>query len=268
MTTQALLPRRLCPGDLIGLVAPASPVADPSRVEAGVRYFERHGYRVRVGEHAAGVHGYLAGPDRERAADLEAMFLDPEVRAVISLRGGYGATRLLPLLDFELFRRNPKILSGFSDITALQLALWHHCRLVTFHGPMAAVDFGGTVDSATEASFWDAVSGAGAPRQLPLGAPGTLRVLVEGEASGPLLGGNLSLMAALAGTPYMPDFSGTIVVIEDIGEEPYRVDRMLTQLLQAGVFSGVRARGCRAHAGSDRSSQARGRSRARAAAAR
>ncbi len=231
-------PRRLCPGDLLGVVAPASPAADLARVEAGVRYFEKNGYRVRVGKHAGSVYGYLAGTDEERVADLHAMAADPEVRAILCLRGGYGTTRLLPLLEYELFRRDPKVLVGFSDITALQLALWHRCRLVTFHGPMVSVDFSGNIDPAAEQSFWDAVGGAGG--DIVLGEPGTLSVLGRGRTEGTLLGGNLSLMAALAGTPYMPDFSGAIVMMEEIGEEPYRIDRMLTQLAAAGVFQGVR----------------------------
>jgi muramoyltetrapeptide carboxypeptidase len=216
-------------------------VTDFARVEAGVRYLERNGFRVKVGTHAGSVHGYLAGSDRERAEDLHAMAADPEVRAILCLRGGYGTTRLLPLLDFELFLRDPKVIAGFSDITALQLALWQRCRLVTFHGPMVAVDFGGAVDPATEQSFWDMVTGSDRPGAVELGNQGTLRVLRGGRAGGTLLGGNLSLLAAMVGTPYLPDFSGAIVFLEEIGEEPYRVDRMLTQLGQAGLFSGISA---------------------------
>ncbi len=230
-------PPRLCPGDLIGVVAPASPVADPARVESGVRYLEKSGYRVKVGTHAGSVHGYLAGTDRERAADLHAMAADAEVRAIFCLRGGYGTTRLLPLLDFELFRRHPKVLAGFSDITALQLALWHRCRLVTFHGPMVAVDFGGAIDPLTEESFWETLQGADGVRTVMLGSEGTVKPLRPGRGAGRLLGGNLSLLAAMAGTPYMPDFSGALIFLEEVDEEPYRVDRMLTQLEACGLFS-------------------------------
>lgn len=232
-----LRPPPLCPGDLIGVVAPASPVADPARVEIGVRYLEKNGYRVKVGTHAGSVYGYLAGTDQERAADLHAMAEDPEVRAIFCLRGGYGTTRLLPLLDFELFRRHPKVVAGFSDITALQLALWHRCRLVTFHGPMVAVDFGGSIDPLTEQSFWETLHGGSGPRTVMLGSAGAVKPLRQGRASGTLLGGNLSLLQALAGTPYMPDFSGAIIFIEEVDEEPYRVDRMLTQLEACGIFS-------------------------------
>ena len=194
-------------GDVIGLVSPASPVADLSRVESGTRYLERNGFRVKVGTHVGKSFGYLAGTDRDRADDLHEMIRDPSVKAVFCLRGGYGVTRTLPLLDFELIRRNPKIIVGYSDVTALLLAVCARSSLVTFHGPMVAVEFSGTVDQRTEESFWALMLGKHDPGAFVIADPATTHVLYGGQATGMLLGGNLSLLAAMAGTPYLPDFS-------------------------------------------------------------
>lgn len=237
--SKILRPPRLRRGDLIGVVAPASPVADPSRVEAGVRYLEGNGFHVKVGNHASCANGYLAGSDKERAEDLHTMVEDAEVAAIMCLRGGFGVTRILPLLDFDLFRNSPKILVGFSDITALQLALWRHCRLITYHGPMVAVDFGEAADPITEQSFWECVMDGSRGRVVHLEGKTPLAVYGPGLARGRLLGGNLSLLAAMTGTPFMPGFQGTIFFLEEVGEEPYRIDRMLTQILQGGVLRGI-----------------------------
>jgi len=234
-----IIPQRLRPRDVVGLVTPASPVRDASRIDAGVRYLERNGLRVKLGSHVRSVYGYLAGADQERADDLHEMFRDPEVKAVFALRGGYGATRILPLLDFDLLRRHPKILVGYSDITALLLSIYARSSLLTFHGPMAAVEFAVEPDPAMEELFWDTVFGRKTAPSFAVAEAGARRVLRPGFARGRLLGGNLSLLAAMAGTPYLPDFTGSLFFIEEIGEEPYRVDRMITQLLQAGVLGGV-----------------------------
>jgi len=234
-------PARLRQGDLIGLVAPASPLDDTGRVERGVRYLEGLGYRTLVAPHVSQRVGYLAGTDKQRADDLHAMFTDRRVKAIFCVRGGYGSPRLLGALNYRLIARHPKIFVGYSDITALLLALWSECSLVSFHGPMAGVEMAGSMDPVTEESFWriltDASSGMG------LGA-GT--VLTDGRGPrrpvrGRLIGGNLSLCASLVGTAYQPDFLRSILFLEDIGEEPYRIDRMVTQLRNAGIFSRVTA---------------------------
>ncbi|HRY51548.1 MAG TPA: LD-carboxypeptidase, partial [Candidatus Paceibacterota bacterium] len=234
MKRRLLKPVRLRPGDLIGLISPSGPVVDLARVERGVRYLERRGYRVRMGRHALKVHGFLAGTDEERLADLHEMFEDREVKAIICLRGGYGLTRLLPRLNYELVASHPKIVVGFSDITALQLALWRHCRMVTFHGPMVQADFSGVTDEVTEESLW---------RLLTIPDPPTPYVLPEahwgpvrgGHVTGRLIGGNLSLLTSLVGTPYQPSFRKALLFVEEVAEEPYRIDRMFTQLIHAGV---------------------------------
>ncbi len=232
-------PPALRKGDVIGIIAPASPPADIARVERGARYFERLGYRVEIGASVSRTRGYLAGNDNHRVDDLHTMFADRRVKAIICARGGYGTPRLLPLINYKLVARNPKILVGFSDITALQLALWKKCRLVTFHGPMLAVDFANGIDPYTEESFWQVVTSPHKPGKIPL--PIKPHTLQQGKASGILLGGNLSLINSLLGTPYLPDFRNALLFMEEVGEEPYRIDRMLAQLSNASILQNVQA---------------------------
>ena len=231
-----LKPQQLKKGDLIGIVSPASPPADSSCIERGVRYLERLGYNVAVGDHAARVHGYLAGTDDERLADLHGFFADRRVKAIIAVRGGYGTPRLLPKLNYSLIARNPKILGGYSDLTALQLALWKRCRLITFHGPMAGVEMADSIDSFTEEMFWSLLTSTKKLGQLNLSGFHPVS-LCSGKASGRLLGGNLSLVTSLTGTRYLPDMRDGILFLEETGEEPYRVDRMMMQLCNAGILS-------------------------------
>lgn len=234
----AIKPRHLRYGDLIGVISPAGPVLDSSRIERGVRYLEGLGYRVLVGKHAEMVTGYLAGRDEERLEDFHMMFLNPEVRAVFCTRGGYGTSRLLPQIDYRLIARNPKILVGFSDITALQLALWKKCKLVTFHGPMVSVEMADEIDAHWEDSLWPLItSSKKAGIVATSGKPGRVR---PGRARGRLLGGNLSLINSLLGTPYIPDFGQSLLFFEEISEEPYRIERMLIQLRNAGILQCVR----------------------------
>jgi len=232
-----LVPRRLKKGDLIGVVCPASPVNDPSRIERGVRYLESIGYRTTVGRNALQRRGYLAGTDEERAADIHAMFADKHVRGIFCARGGYGTPRLLSLLDYRLIARNPKIFVGYSDITALALALWRKCRLVTYHGPMLAVDLFADVNPFAEESFWRVLTSPERRATLAPADASPAQVRYPGSATGRLLGGNLSLLVSLLGTPYMPYLRGGILFLEETGEDPYRVDRMLTHLGNAGVLS-------------------------------
>jgi muramoyltetrapeptide carboxypeptidase len=227
------IPARLAPGDLIGVVSPASPIDDPSRIEQGIRYLESLGYRTVVGANSARRLGYLAGTDEERASDLHAMFADRRVRAIFCVRGGYGSPRLLSLLDYRLIARNPKIFVGYSDITALHLAFWTKARLVTYHGPMLGVDMVGVMDPMAEESFWRTLN---SPRRRMMVIPSGGVVLRGGAAIGRLLGGNLSLFVSLLGTPFQPDFRRALLFLEEIGEEPYRVDRMMTQLRNARIL--------------------------------
>jgi muramoyltetrapeptide carboxypeptidase len=227
-------PPALRPGDCIGLVSPASRVADPTRIDRAVRYLEGLGYRTMVGKNALRLHGYLAGTDSERVADIHAMFADPEVKAIFCIRGGYGTPRLLPSIDYRLIRQNPKIFVGYSDITALHLAFWRKAELVSFHGSMAGVDMFEPMDPFTEELFWRILTSNVKLGRIPFPDPPT--PLVPGKGTGRLLGGNLALVSAVVGTGYIPRFDDSILYLEDIGEDPYRVDRMLTQLRGAGIL--------------------------------
>jgi muramoyltetrapeptide carboxypeptidase len=222
---------KLIPGDTIGVIAPAS-CGDNDKIAVACRFFEDLGFRICLGEAVGNKRGYLAGTDLERADDLHRMFAAKDVKAIFCVRGGYGTGRIAPLLDFELIRANPKIFWGYSDITFLLNAIFQRTGLVTFHGPMLTSDIAiEDVHPLTLETF----------RQLL--QPQTLRydetvspltVLVEGEASGRIVGGNLTLLASTIGTPFEIDTKGKLLFIEEIEEEPYRVDRMLNQLQQAG----------------------------------
>ncbi|MBO4274263.1 LD-carboxypeptidase [Microbispora triticiradicis] len=230
-------PRRLRPGDTVALVAPAGPV-DPVRLERGGAVLEELGLRVVHGASVLAREGYLAGSDAARAADLQEAWCDPEVAAVICARGGYGTTRLLGLLDWDaMAAAGPKILLGSSDITALHRAFADRLGLATLFGPMpacATISDPGGPEPVTFAHLRQALFDGGTP--APITGD---RVVVPGRAEGRLTGGNLALLAALCGTPYAMRGEGRIVLLEDVTEEPYRIDRMVTQLLQAGCLDGA-----------------------------
>lgn len=227
-----LRPPALRKNATIGIVSPSSPQRDVTRLHRGIAYLEGLGYRIKLGKHVLDRHaGYLAGTDRDRAADLQRMFLDPTVDAIFCSRGGYGCARLLPLLDYSAIRRNPKIFVGFSDITALQLALWSRAKLVTFSGAMPSVDMADGFDAHAEEQFWRVLTS-----RKPLGKlkqPWPIQTVQQGVVEGRLLGGNLSVLTSILGTEYMPSLYGSVTVLEDVGEATYRIDRMLMHLTLA-----------------------------------
>lgn len=229
-------PPRLRPGNVIGLLSPASPPQSPDRLEKSVRYLERLGYRVLVGEHVLSHHGFSAGTDAQRADDFNSMLRNPEVRAIFALRGGNGCCRLLRHLDYRAARRHPKIIVGYSDLTFLQLALWRRSRLVTFSGPMPAVEFWNHPDPWTEEQFWGLLTSRAARRTLPHPPDQPPIALRSGRAEGPLLGGCFSLVSSILATPYQPNFQGALLFLEDVREELHRIHRMLTQLDNAGIL--------------------------------
>jgi len=236
-----LKPKRLCFGDTIGIVAPASAPPDPKAVDRAAAALEEFGFKPKLAKNIRARHGFLAGTDRERATDLMAMFADKKVDAIICLRGGYGAARLLGRLDYEVIRRHPKILSGYSDITSLHGALARKVNLVSIHAPMLN---GALADPRapefTRRSFFRTVMEARPAGSIGAGYKGeTIAVLRGGVAQGRLIGGNLSVLCASLGTPFAPSFKGRILFFEDISEKPYRLDRMLTQLLNAGILQQV-----------------------------
>ena len=214
-------------------MAPSSPALDPADATAGVAALRAHGLSVEVIETAA--TGYLAGTDAARADALNAAFRRDDLDAIVCLRGGYGLLRILDRLDYAAARDHPKLIVGYSDVTALHLALFAEAGMVGVSGPMVASDWGAGLDAETEADFWRVVGGDSGYDVLGLGGE-TLTPLENGHAEGVLLGGNLALTCALLGTRFLPDLTGAILFVEDVGEAPYRIDGMLARLQLAGVL--------------------------------
>ena len=221
-------------GDKVAIAAPSSPVSD-EKLEMSVESIKFLGLEPVVMPSCHMAHGYLAGPDKQRADDINTAFADKDIKGIFCLRGGYGTTRLLPMLDFEMVKSNPKIFIGYSDISSLHFNINQKSGLVTFHGPMPTTDYrvheGFTNDSLRTCLF--------APEKLKIiGNPEGEEIITlrEGYAKGTLVGGNLSLMAGTLGSPYEIDTKGKILFIEDVDEMPFRLDKMLTALALAGKF--------------------------------
>ncbi|MGN0992212.1 MAG: LD-carboxypeptidase [Candidatus Ventricola sp.] len=229
--------KRLKIGDTIGFIAPSGAVRTEGSIECAVAEAQKAGFRVKLGESCGQKYGYLSGTDEVRARDVNRMFLDDEVDAIMCVRGGYGTTRMLNLLDYEAIAAHPKVFMGFSDITAMHIAMLQKAELVTFHGPMGVSDWTEPMHPVSFASMMQAI-GAAEPMGALENAPGyrERRTVNPGQAEGRLVGGNLTLIASLLGTPYELDTKGCILFIEEIGEHTYCVDRLLTQLRLAGKF--------------------------------
>ncbi len=232
--------KRLALGDVIGIISPASSPDDLSTIETGVKYLESLGYRVEVGKNVGKVHGYLAGSTEDRLDDLHSMFKNKDVRAIFCVRGGYGSTRMLDKIDYNLIKRNPKIFVGYSDISALQLAFFHKTGLVTFAGPMVSIDFSGEVSKYTEEIFWRLITSNKSYGKIELPDGEKISALKKGTVKGRILGGNLALISSLVGTDYLPDMRDKILFIEEVGELPYRIDRMLNQLRLSKILNHVK----------------------------
>lgn len=224
---------------MIGVIAPAGPATLDT--DKALQWMRARGYSLKVYPGVYEKDGYLAGSDEVRLGDLHAAFADSEVDAIICLRGGYGTPRLLDSIDFELLRDNAKPFIGYSDITALHLAISRYAGFVTFHGPMLNADLLGGKQQPTEFSFFNMLRGqvrAGTVLAHPVAYP--LTTIEPGIAHGRLLGGNLAMITATMGTPYEMDAEGVILLIEDINEPLYRIDRLLTQLRLAGTLHKLR----------------------------
>ncbi|MEV4657744.1 LD-carboxypeptidase [Micromonospora sp. NPDC049301] len=230
-------PPALRPGDTVLLVSPSGPTS-PERVARGMELLTGWGLRPVPAPNAYARQGYLAGADELRAADLNAAFADPQVRGVICTRGGYGAQRVVDAIDMAAVRRDPKVVAGFSDITALQFALWRGARLAGVHGPGAAWRDERTPLRSAE-SLHAALMTTEPVTVTAVAGEETCPVRVPGRATGTLLGGNLCMIAASIGTPDLPDLTGAVLLIEDVQEPPYKVDRMLTHLRRAGALDGL-----------------------------
>lgn len=227
-----LIPARLTPGDTIGIVAPASPF-DVEKFYSGINALESMGFRTFIPDDLFKKNGYLAGTDDHRANLMNGLFADRTIKGIVCARGGFGSIRILPLLDFETIRKNPKIFVGFSDISAILSVLYTKCGLVTFHGPMVTTL--GDADKKTKESIFSTFS-SNMKLEITLKSGVTIK---SGSASGPVSGGNLTTLCHLIGTPFEPSFKGHILLLEDRGEASYRIDRMLTQMKIAGCFDGL-----------------------------
>jgi muramoyltetrapeptide carboxypeptidase len=237
-----LKPACLQPGDVIGIIAPASPPPDPKAVDRAIGQVEWLGFKPKLGRHVRARHGFLAGSDRDRAGDLMRMFLDVRVKGIICLRGGYGTARLLERLDYAAIRQNPKVFAGYSDITGLHCALLKKAGLVTFHSPMLNEGLGRPdFPKFSVGSFLRTVMEASPAGSIVSGfeEASQIDIVRRGVASGRLIGGNLSVLVTTLGTPYQPELRGRVLFLEDVNEAPYKIDRMLTQLLNAGVLQQV-----------------------------
>ena len=241
-----VLPARLEPGMTLGLLMPGSPVPEDEDIRAAVDRVRSLGFQAKTGPNVGRRDQYLAGSDAERAADLNSLIADPEVDALFCIRGGYGSARILPLIDYEAISARPKVILGYSDITAILNAVHVRTGLVTFHGPVAAANFTDYAWGEFRKVLMTPEAPVGIGAAPPFeGGPGVIDIdnrttrIHGGRAEGRLVGGNLTLLAHLMGTPFEPDFAGAILFIEDVGESPYRIDRMLSHLWLAGRLQQV-----------------------------
>ncbi len=250
MSANPPLPRRLRPGATIGICAPSGFITEPGSLEIANLYLTEQGYRVVVAPHANDRWEYFAGTDFDRLNDFNAFIRNPEIDMIMAARGGYGITRLLPGLDFEAIAHSGKVIVGFSDLTALHLALLAQTGMVSFAGPMACPDFGHHQRSSLNPVHFEQMlqscSHLTPPIKMPFSATDgengrLLRSQVGSGVEGTLWGGNLSLVAHLVGTPYMPYLEDGILFLEEVNEEPYKIERMLLQLLHAGILQKQRA---------------------------
>lgn len=241
-TTEVQKPARLQPGDAVGIISPARPDFEGDGVDITVDAMQALGLVPRLGKHVSDRYGYLAGQDRDRAADINEFFADPEIKALIPVQGGWGCSRVLPYLDYGLIAQNPKIIVGFSDITALLLGISAQGQMITFHGPNGLASW-----RTEETDFFRRVLFEGEALTVQSGrmdvdsdrlmqVEGRIQTITPGTAQGRLVGGNLSVLSGVAGSPYVPDWEGAILFLEDVGEYIYRVDRMMTQLKLVGLF--------------------------------
>lgn len=233
-------PPRVATGDKVGLVSPATAAFETMPIEIMVESLETFGFEVQLGENFYDRHGYLAGRDEARASDINAFFRDPEIRMIFA-RGGWGAARVLPHLDFDRIAANPKVLLGYSDATALITGVHERTGLVTFHGPSP-------LDRFSAGYFQRVIMDGEAVTMKNLAirdfdklvqTENRIQTLTGGSARGHILGGNLTVLTAILGSDYVPDFDGAILFLEDVNEAVYRVDRMLTQLKLAGILDQI-----------------------------
>jgi len=225
-------PKKLKKGDTVAFTAPAGIVFDENDFTRMKEVMESMGLNVVFGEYVRERYGYFAGTDRQRARDLNRFFSDPDIDGIIAVRGGWGCARILPYIDFDAIKNNPKIYCGFSDNTTLHLALLHYCGLVSFHGPNGTSDW----TDLTKDSFESILMGA---EKFEYRSNSKVEMLFPGIVDGRLIGGNLTILTTSLGTDYQPNTDGAILFVEDIGEPVYKIDRMMTHLARAGLMDKV-----------------------------
>ncbi|MBO6621082.1 MAG: LD-carboxypeptidase [Balneola sp.] len=235
ISNELILPKAISWNSTIGLVAPASPIYDSSQFDEMISTLNELGFNLKLGQHVQDQYGYLAGTDEDRAQDLMSMFTDPEVDAILCVRGGWGCNRIIDLLDYEIIKANPKPLIGFSDITSLHNALLSKTGLVSFHGPVGKSEWNSFTKNSFEEVLINKKRGVYELDELQIDA----FTITKGTAEGPLLGGNLSVLVAMLGSDYLPSFDNAILFLEDVGEDVYRLDRMLTQLKLNGILDQI-----------------------------
>ena len=231
--SKALKPPKLAKGDTIGIVAPGGTVFNKEAIDEFTEMLHNMEYKTKLGKNLTEKYGYLAGSDQQRADDVNAMFADEEVDAIIAMRGGWGCARMIPLIDYKTIKKNPKIIMGYSDITALLLAIYAEIGLITFHGP---VGYSNWNEFSVQNVNKVLTSTKPAILQHPEDNKSELRTISGGKASGVLVGGNLTVLVGLIGSKFLPKWKGKILFLEDIGEDIYRIDRMITQLKIAGIL--------------------------------
>jgi muramoyltetrapeptide carboxypeptidase len=246
-TPSTLKPKRLAAGDTVTLVAPASATFESIDLQIAKESLEALGFKVRVAPHLLDRHGYLAGDDKSRADDINRAFADRSIAGIHAIRGGWGSARLLPYLDFDTIGRNPKVIIGFSDVTALLLSIHARTGMTTFHGPIGlgrwdsySLEYYKRVVMNGERVTYSNRQGISPDRNALTQVEFRTQTITPGKARGRLLGGNLTVLTTILGSPYLPDWDGCIFFCEDVREELYRIDRMLTQLKLAGVLSKIR----------------------------
>ncbi|WP_414752518.1 S66 peptidase family protein [Anabaena sp. CCY 9910] len=232
LSNTIIKPQRLQVGDTVGLIAPAG-TFEPRYIEVVQQHLTNLGLKAKVGRHILDRYGYLAGRDADRAQDVNDMFADDSVQAILAMRGGWGCNRILPLLNYPLIRSHAKILMGYSDITSLLLAINARSRILTFHGPVATSTWTPFMLEYLKRILFNAEAVTLENTDSP---EGKVQTITPGKAQGQLVGGNLSVLSAMVGSPYLPGWQNRILFLEDVNEDVYRVDRMLTQLKNAGIL--------------------------------
>ncbi|KEO74732.1 S66 peptidase family protein [Anditalea andensis] len=239
-----ILPRSLQKGDTVGLISPSAATAERIQFQFAKEALEALGFKVKAGAHLEKRRGHLAGTDDERADDLNSMFVDREIKAIICIRGGSGAARILPLINYESIKQNPKPILGYSDITAIHNAIYAKTGLVTFHGPNGTGSWNNFNVSQFEEVFFKQTLIKYENEKIKgddlVVKQNRIQTIKSGQSEGVIVGGNLTVLTALAGSGYLPDFNGKILFLEDIGEEPYKIDRMMSTLKLMGALNNLK----------------------------